>query len=60
VDETELAEGFELPGADQLDEELSVTVIPMQSDEFRCSRCYLVRHRNQRAVAGIDVCHDCA
>ncbi|MEJ3746917.1 DUF4193 family protein [Actinomycetes bacterium KLBMP 9797] len=60
VDEAELAEAFELPGAEQLDEELSVTVIPMQADEFRCSRCYLVRHRNQRAVAGIDVCHDCA
>jgi hypothetical protein len=60
VDEAELAEAFELPGADQLDEELSVTVVPMQSDEFRCSRCYLVRHRNQRAVAEIDVCRDCA
>jgi Domain of unknown function (DUF4193) len=60
VDEAELAEAFELPGAEQLDEELSVTVVPMQGDEFRCSRCYLVRHRNQRAVAGIDVCHDCA
>jgi hypothetical protein len=60
VDEAELAEAFELPGADQLDEELTVTVIPMQADEFRCSRCYLVRHRNQRATAGVDVCHDCA
>ncbi|MEH1123151.1 DUF4193 domain-containing protein [Micromonospora sp. CPCC 206061] len=60
VDEAELAEAFELPGAEQLDDELSVTVIPMQVDEFRCSRCYLVRHRNQRAAAGIDVCHDCA
>ena len=60
VDEADLAEGFELPGADQIDEELSVTVVPMQADEFRCSRCYLVRHRNQRAVADIDVCRDCA
>jgi hypothetical protein len=60
VDDAELAEAFELPGAEQLDEELSVRVIPMQADEFRCSRCFLVRHRNQRAVAGIDVCRDCA
>jgi len=60
VDEAELAEAFELPGADQLDEELSVTVIPMQADEFRCSRCYLVHHRSQRAGAGVDVCRDCA
>ena len=60
VDEAELAEAFELPGAEQLDEELSVTVIPMQADEFRCSRCYLVHHRSQRAAADIDVCRDCA
>jgi hypothetical protein len=59
VDEAELAEAFELPGAEQLDEELSVTVIPMQADEFRCSRCFLVHHRSQRAVADLDVCRDC-
>lgn len=60
ADEAELAEAFELPGADQVDEELAVAVVPMQADEFRCSRCFLVRHRNQRAVAGVDVCRDCA
>jgi len=60
VDEAELAEAFELPGAEQLDEELSVTVIPMQADEFRCSRCFLVHHRSQRAAADVDVCRDCA
>lgn len=60
VDEAELAETFELPGAEQLDEELVVTVVPMQADEFRCSKCFLVRHRNQRATAGVDVCIDCA
>ncbi len=60
VDETELAETFELPGAEVLDEELSVTVLPIQSDEFRCERCFLVRHRVQRAQAGRDVCRDCA
>jgi hypothetical protein len=60
VDENDLADSFELPGADQLDEELTVTVIPMQSDEFRCESCFLVRHRNQRARAGRDICIDCA
>ncbi|BCB83017.1 DUF4193 family protein [Phytohabitans suffuscus] len=60
VDDADLAEVFELPGAEQLDGELSVAVIPMQADEFRCSRCYLVHHRSQRAAAGIDVCRDCA
>lgn len=51
---------FELPGADQIDEELTVTVVPIQTDEFRCSRCFLVRHRNQRSSIGEDVCRDCA
>ncbi len=60
VDEADLAENFELPGGEQLDEELTVAVVPMQSDEFRCSRCFLVQHRNQRAAAGKDVCTDCA
>lgn len=59
VDDAELAETFELPGA-EIDEELTVTVIPMQADEFRCSRCFLVRHRTQRAADGKDICVDCA
>ena len=37
VDETEQAEGFELPGADLSGEELSVRVLPRQADEFTCS-----------------------
>ena len=49
VDETEHAEGFELPGADLSGEELSVRVLPRQADEFTCSRCFLVHHRSQLA-----------
>src|ERR687890_1644016 len=49
VDETEQAEGFELPGADLSGEELSVRVIPRQADEFTCSSCFLVHHRSQLA-----------
>ncbi|GGL22816.1 DUF4193 domain-containing protein [Phycicoccus endophyticus] len=62
VDETEQAEGFELPGADLSGEELSVRVLPRQSDEFTCSRCFLVHHRSQLASekAGVLVCRDCA
>ena len=62
VDEAEAAEGFELPGAELFDEELTVTVVPMLSDEFRCSRCFLVHHRSQRvpAAEGEDICRDCA
>ena len=62
VDETDHAEGFELPGADLSGEELSVTVIPRQADEFTCSRCFLVHHRSQLASekSGQLVCLECA
>ena len=62
VDETDVAETFELPGADLADEELSVKVLPMQADEFRCSRCFLVHHRSQLAAErnGELICRECA
>jgi hypothetical protein len=62
VDETELAESLELPGADLSNEELTVRVIPRQADEFTCSRCFLVHHRSQLAkeVKGQPVCKDCS
>ena len=62
VDEAEVAESFELPGADLADEELTVKVLPMQADEFRCSRCFLVHHRSQLAVGhdGQNICRECA
>ena len=62
VDETEQAEGFELPGADLSNVELSVHVLPKQQDEFTCSRCFLVHHRSQLAkeVGGQPVCRECA
>lgn len=61
-DEAELAESFELPGADLSNEELSVRVLPRQADEFTCSRCFLVHHRSQLAEErkGQLVCRDCA
>jgi hypothetical protein len=57
-----VAESFELPGADLADEELTVKVLPMQSDEFRCARCFLVHHRSQLAVErnGELICRECA
>ena len=60
-DETEAAEGFELPGADLSDEELQVRVLPAQSDEFTCASCFLVRHRTQvaREEGGQLFCTDC-
>lgn len=61
-DEAELAESYELPGADLSNEELSVRVLPRQADEFTCSRCFLVHHRSQLAQAkkGQLICRDCA
>jgi hypothetical protein len=61
VDEADV-DGFELPGADLADEELTVTVVPMRADEFRCSRCFLVHHRSQRVASrdGADICRECA
>lgn len=62
-DETEAAEGYELPGADLSGEELSVRVLPRQADEFTCSSCFLVHHRSQLAYekpSGELVCTECA
>ena len=62
VDETEHAEGFELPGADLSNEELSVRVLPRQADEFTCSECFLVHHVSQLAsdAGGELICTECA
>ena len=61
LDEAE-AEEFELPGADLAEEELTVSVVPMRADEFRCDRCFLVHHRSQQTIqpSGQRLCRDCA
>ncbi|MDO5701474.1 MAG: DUF4193 domain-containing protein [Bowdeniella nasicola] len=61
-DEAEAAEGFELPGADLSNEELSVRVLPAQSDEFTCMQCFLVHHISQLASTegGQMICEECA
>jgi hypothetical protein len=53
---------FELPGADLSGEELAVTVIPQQSDEFTCTSCFLVQHRHRMLLSssGQPICTDCA
>jgi hypothetical protein len=62
LDEADAAENFELPGADLSDEELTVPVLPMRADEFRCVRCFLVHHRSQLAGRrdGQEVCRECS
>ena len=62
IDEADLNESLELPGADLSDESITVMVIPKKADEFTCSRCFMVSHRSQLAkeVKGQPVCQDCA
>jgi hypothetical protein len=60
-DESELAAGYELPGADLSGEELLVQIVPPQADEFTCASCFLVRHRSQIALEkdGRLFCKEC-
>lgn len=62
IDEPDLVESWELPGADLSDEELIVRVVPKQHDEFTCSSCFLVHHRSRlaRGRNGDSICTDCA
>ncbi|MED7954530.1 MULTISPECIES: DUF4193 domain-containing protein [unclassified Streptomyces] len=62
VDVSEEAESVELPGADLSGEELTVRVVPVQGDEFTCSRCFMVHHRSRFAgeEGGRPVCLDCS
>jgi hypothetical protein len=57
ADEDELAAAFVTTGTDQ---ELTAAVVPMRTDEFQCGRCFLIHHRSRRAIAGQDLCDDCA
>jgi hypothetical protein len=61
ADELELADSFELPGADLSNEEIPVRVIPVQADEFTCMSCFLVHHRSQlaREKDGNKYCSEC-
>lgn len=61
-DEADVADVFELPGADLSGEELSVRVLPPQQDEFTCTQCFLVHHRSQLATWKKDqpICSECA
>ncbi|MFY9325993.1 MAG: DUF4193 domain-containing protein [Candidatus Nanopelagicales bacterium] len=62
VDENEISETIELPGADLSDESLSVKVVPKQADEFTCTKCFLVMHRSRIASEkkGVLICDECA
>jgi hypothetical protein len=59
-DEAEIADSFELPGADLSGESLTVRVEPRRADEFTCTSCFLVHHHSQLVDADSLVCRDCA
>lgn len=62
IDDADLVDSYELPGADLSGEELMVRVVPKQADEFTCSSCFLVHHRSQLARGTNDrsICSECA
>ena len=41
-------------------EPLDTRIVPMQSSEFMCKRCFLVKHRSQLADKKKMLCRDCA
>jgi hypothetical protein len=61
VDDGDAIDSFDLPDADLTNEELTVRVIPKQTDEFVCSSCFLVHHHSQLALRkdGQQYCNDC-
>jgi hypothetical protein len=61
LEEPDLVDGFDLPGADLSGVELTVTVVPQQADEFTCMSCFLVKHRSQKAREknGVAYCTEC-
>jgi hypothetical protein len=61
VDDGEIVDSIELPGADLSGEELTVRIIPKQANEFSCSSCNLVLLRSRLALQrdGKMICSDC-
>lgn len=65
LDPTDVAESPELPGADLSNlsgEALTERVVPQQTDEFVCARCFLIQNRRRIAATeqGLPICQDCA
>ncbi|GAA4825082.1 DUF4193 domain-containing protein [Tomitella cavernea] len=62
LDDGDIVESYELPGADLSGEEFSATVVPRQDGEFVCMGCFLVHHRSQAGKVNDDgtmLCTDC-
>jgi hypothetical protein len=59
-DENDLAFEMELAGDDELADVVEIRPVPKQSNEFTCSRCFLVKHVSQLADSKRMECRDCA
>lgn len=62
-DDGEIVEPFELPAQDLTGEEINVSVVPRQSNEFTCASCFLVQRNNRISHTEDDgsiICLDCA
>ena len=61
VDDGDAVDSFDLPDAEISGEELTVRIIPKQSDEFVCSSCFLVQHHSRLALQknGQLICTEC-
>ena len=62
IDEPDLAESYELPGADLSDEELIVRVVPKAARRVHLQQLFFVHHRSRlaRVRNGDSICTDCA
>ncbi|GAB3075590.1 DUF4193 domain-containing protein [Corynebacterium aquatimens] len=61
-DDGEVVDSFEPPTVDLTGEELNVTVVPRQEDEFTCASCFLVQKNKRLARVeddGSKICLDC-
>ncbi|WP_115684497.1 DUF4193 domain-containing protein [Corynebacterium senegalense] len=61
-DDGEIVDSFDIPAQDLSGEELNVTVVPRQEDEFTCASCFLVQKNNRLAYTeddGSKICLDC-
>ncbi len=59
-DDEPVAPSIVTTAKDERLEPLDARVIPMQSTEFVCKNCYLVKHRSQLADKRRMLCRDCA
>lgn len=59
-EEEEEEETLDLDRGDDKTEALVEKIVPIQSDEFTCRNCFLVKHKSQLADKKRLFCVDCA